>query len=213
MSERDQPAATARTRALRQLALAATGTSVMLVHPTAGFAALSVLCLVWPPMVPLLPVRAGAVLRAYLPWVAVWLLFALAYLRAMAALGSPVEPQSSLRELVGNGVAAAGFWPSVVVVVVLAPVLEEFVFRGYLFTALRQVAPRALAHLVTAALFGLAHGLGHALPIAFLSLLFGHLRERHGALLPAMLAHALHNGLTVAVFVCWPELLDLFYAG
>ena len=73
-------------------------------------------------------------------------------------------------------------------------------------------APRWAAHLVVATLFGLAHGLDHALPIGVLSLVFGYLREKHGSLLPSVLAHACHNGIMVAVFVAWPPLLDLFYA-
>ena len=58
---------------------------------------------------------------------------------------------------------------------------------------------------------GLAHGLDHALPIGVLSLLFGHLRAKHGALSPSIVAHALHNAVTVSLILSWPELLDLLY--
>ncbi|NJR42338.1 MAG: CPBP family intramembrane metalloprotease, partial [Akkermansiaceae bacterium] len=34
-------------------------------------------------------------------------------------------------------------------------------------------------------------------PIGVLSLLFGYLRQRHGSLWPSVLAHALHNALTL----------------
>ena len=45
-----------------------------------------------------------------------------------------------------------------------------------------------------------------------LSLVFGYLRMRHRSLYPSMLAHMLHNAITIAVVVQWPGLLDLFYA-
>mgnify|MGYP001566827949 CR=1 FL=1 len=64
---------------------------------------------------------------------------------------------------------------------------------------------------ITAAAFGAVHGLPYALPIGLLGCLFGWLRVRHGSLLPAMFAHALHNSLIVLVTVAWPESLTLLY--
>ena len=110
-----------------------------------------------------------------------------------------------------DGTAMPDFWVWAATAVVCAPVAEEIAFRGYLFTALRSVLPRAAAHGITATLFGLVHGIGHALPIAVLSLLFGYLRDRYRSLLPSMLAHAAHNAITIALVVTWPGLLDLFY--
>ena len=78
--------------------------------------------------------------------------------------------------------------------------------------AVERALPSWGTQAVVATLFGLAHGLAHALPIGVLSLVFGYLRQRHGSLLPSMLAHAAHNGITVTVVVCWPGTLDLLYA-
>ena len=96
-------------------------------------------------------------------------------------------------------------------IVVLAPICEEIVFRGYLFRALGTTMPMWATQLVTATLFGLVHGVGHALPIGVLSLLFGYLRQRYGSIWPSMLAHIVHNGITLVLFCSWPGLLDLFY--
>ena len=154
----------------------------------------------------------GRALGAYAIWLLVWVVFAAAYLRAMAAVGQPLEPQTQLLELAQHGAAVPDFWARVALIVVAAPLIEEIVFRGYLYAAAVRLAPIWLAQAVVAALFGLAHGLAHALPIAVLSLVFGYLRQRHGCLLPSMVAHATHNALTVSLVVCWPSLLDLLYA-
>lgn len=167
--------------------------------------------LVFPPA-PWRPLRFSRVLASYGVWLLVWVVFAAAYLRVMGALGHPVAPQAQLLELAEGGVALPGFWLRVVVIVGLAPLVEEVIFRGYLFAAVGSVLPLWLTQAVVAALFGLAHGLEHALPIGVLSLVFGHLRGRTGSLLPSTVAHALHNGATVAVAVGWPSLLDLLYA-
>ena len=173
------------------------------------------LALVFPPA-PWRPAALGSTLGralgAYAIWLLVWVAFAAAYLRAMAAVGQPLEPQTQLLELAQHGTAVPDFWARVALIVLAAPLIEEIVFRGYLYAGALRLAPVWLAQVVVAALFGLAHGLEHALPIAVLSLVFGYLRQRHGCLLPSMVAHATHNALTVSLVVCWPSLLDLLYA-
>jgi len=161
------------------------------------------------PWRPAVPLRS---LAAYGVWLLIWVIFAASYLRVMSALGYAVEPQPPLVELARQGGSTPQFWPLLLMIVVAAPLVEEIIFRGYLLTSIRSAAPRWAAHLVVATLFGLAHGLGHALPIGVLSLVFGYLREKHGSLLPSVLAHACHNGIMVTVSLTWPELLDLFYA-
>ena len=163
------------------------------------------------------PVRWGgaqlrSVLVSYAVWLLVWAAFAVGYLRLMSALGRPVEPQAQLLGLVERGVDTPGFYLQLLLIVAIGPVIEEVVFRGYLFTALQRAAPKWVTHAVVASVFGLVHGVDHAVPIGVLSLLFGYLRERHDGLLPSVLAHALHNGATITVFVLCPDLFDLFYA-
>jgi uncharacterized protein len=165
----------------------------------------------WPPAVRWRPVAPWSVLRAYVPFAVLWFLAVAGYLRAMHAFGHPVAPQPMLRELAAHGLSAPGAWLTLLGIVVVAPLAEEVLFRGYLFTALITTLPRWLAHTATALLFGIAHGPDYALPIAVLALLFGWLRERHRALWPSVLAHALHNGLTVLLVVTWPDILDTLY--
>ena len=84
-------------------------------------------------------------------------------------------------------------------------------FRGYLLATLQLVLPRWPAQVATAACFGAVHGADYALPIGVLGLFFGWLRQRHGSLLPGMLAHGVHNALVFGVTVAWPRSLELMY--
>lgn len=196
---------------LLQLPFAIAAVALLQAHFSAGLAALAVLAAVWPPAVPWRPLAVCCVLLRYLPFAAAWLAFVIAYLRLAHALGHPVAPQEMLRSLAEQGTALPGFWLRVTSIVVVAPFCEELLFRGYLFTALATLLPIWATQLVTAAAFGLVHGLDYALPIGVLALLFGWLRQRYGALLPSMFAHAVHNGITVVVTLSWPGHLDLLY--
>ena len=158
------------------------------------------------------PVAFRSVLACYGGWLVIWAAFAAVYLRVMAAVGIRVEPQEQLVALASEGLALPDFWLRALLIVCVAPVVEEVIFRGYLFAALERALPRWVLQLVVASLFGLAHGVDHALPIGVLSLLFGYLRAKHGALSPSILAHALHNGVTVCLILGWPGLLDILYA-
>jgi len=175
-------------------------------------AVLAIGCVMAFPPAPWQPLALRRVLLSYAIWLPLWVAFAAAYLRVMIALGHRVEPQGPLLDLASQGTALPGFWIHLLVIVGVAPLVEEIIFRGYLFAAVAPVLPKWAVHVVVATLFGLAHGLGHALPIGVLSLVFGYLRQKNGSLLPSIVAHALHNGLTVALIVLWPELLDLLYA-
>jgi membrane protease YdiL (CAAX protease family) len=164
-----------------------------------------------PPAVAWRPLPYGAVLRRYLPLVLPWVAFVVAYLQLMHWLGAPVAPQAQLQYLAVHGLGEPGAWLMVAGAIAVAPVAEEIVFRGYLLSVLLQVMPSWGAQAITAILFGLVHGLDYALPLALLGWFFGWLRLRHGALLPSMFAHALHNALVVALTCAWPASLDLLY--
>ncbi|MBL9079934.1 MAG: CPBP family intramembrane metalloprotease [Planctomycetes bacterium] len=195
---------------LQLLAVTAVG-SVLLLHLWAGLLVLLAFVCAWPPRVPWGRPAVRTVLLAYVPFALGWTAFAAGYLRLMAALGLPVAPQPMLVELAAGGWAQPGLAVAALGIVVVAPLVEELLFRGYVFTGLAVLLRPWGVQLATAALFGLAHGPGHALPIGVLSLLFGYLRQHQGALLPSVLAHALHNGVTLTVVLTWPDLLDLLY--
>lgn len=90
-----------------------------------------------------------------------------------------------------------------VAVTALYPLLEELVFRGWVQPSLgARLHHRALpgvsaANFVTSALFAAGHLIHQAPPQAFAtffpSLVFGHLRERFGSVVPCVLMHAFYN--------------------
>lgn len=96
----------------------------------------------------------------------------------------------------------AGWLPLVLnlVIYALMPALvEEFLFRGWLLAAL-QPCGEGRALLLSALLFGLAHGNLTQLPFALLlGLLFGYVYLRTGRLWIGMVIHFLNNALSVVL--------------
>jgi uncharacterized protein len=90
---------------------------------------------------------------------------------------------------------------------VVAPICEEMLFRGYIFTALRNWRGTLPAALITAVLFGGVHvGSAPALdliPLAGLGFGLCLLYRYTGSLYPAIVAHALNNSLAFASLENW----------
>jgi membrane protease YdiL (CAAX protease family) len=86
--------------------------------------------------------------------------------------------------------------------VILAPVFEELVFRGLLFAILRRKFRFLPAALISAAIFGLAHGYGVVglVSVCWSGVLWAWIYEKTGSLGPSILAHAINN-LLVCVAV------------
>lgn len=92
---------------------------------------------------------------------------------------------------------------ALVSVTLLAPVLEEAVFRGWLLPALCQSGRPRLALVVQALAFGAMHLDAPWLvpPLCFIGLVCGYLRLRSGSLGPAILAHLGNNAIAAAVLL------------
>ena len=94
-----------------------------------------------------------------------------------------------------SGVSGGGVI-GIVAVVLVAPVVEEFIFRGLIMTRLAQARPGWLAAALSAAIFGLCHG--HPVWFAYtfvLGVLFGLMDLRLGSIWPSILAHMVFNGV------------------
>ncbi len=96
---------------------------------------------------------------------------------------------------------AAAYVANGVVIVFLAPFVEELLFRGLGFTLLAGFGDR-IAILTTGVLFGLYHGLIDALPVlvAF-GLGLAWIRSRTRSAVPGMVVHAFFNALALALAV------------
>lgn len=83
-------------------------------------------------------------------------------------------------------------------IVVLAPIIEETLFRGFLFHALMRRMPWGVAAVISAICFGLIHAqLSTILPITLLGLMLAILTYRNRSIIPAIWAHAIFNGMQI----------------
>lgn len=95
--------------------------------------------------------------------------------------------------------------------VILPPLVEETMVRGFLYTSLKKGLPQLAAALVASAIFASAHlQVGSGAPLLWiaaidtfvLSLFLIYLRERTGSLWASMILHACKNGIAfAAIFI------------
>lgn len=84
--------------------------------------------------------------------------------------------------------------------VLMAPVMEELLFRGLLYARLRSVCPAGMAAVISAAAFGLAHGNLVQFVYAFLAgMILAFLYEKYHGLTAPVLAHFSANAISVFV--------------
>ena len=99
-------------------------------------------------------------------------------------------------------------WPGVALLflltVVLAPIAEEILFRGFVYGGLRTVMPTGSAAVASALIFSLAHlqpAPEAVAAIAAIGLALALLYERTRSVVPGMLLHALHNLLVFTILL------------
>jgi membrane protease YdiL (CAAX protease family) len=87
---------------------------------------------------------------------------------------------------------------SLLVLAVLAPLVEELIFRGLLYGWIAGRWGTLVAWLVSSITFAAAHyEPAHIILVLPLGLLFGYLRRRTDSLLPSLAAHVVNNGFAV----------------
>jgi uncharacterized protein len=116
------------------------------------------------------------------------------------------EKEELLKQL-GSNEGTALLLLSAALTCVVAPICEEFLFRGYIFTALRNWQGTLPAALITAVLFGGVHvGSAPALdlvPLAGLGFGLCLLYRYTGSLYPCIVAHSLNNSLAFSSLENW----------
>ena len=114
---------------------------------------------------------------------------------AVSQLG--IEPQG-MKQAMKFGREPAQLFASFLVLAVLAPLVEELVFRGLLYGWLESRWNSWVAFALSSLAFAAAHyEPAHILLVLPLGLLFGWLRRRSDSLVPSLVAHAANNGLAV----------------
>jgi membrane protease YdiL (CAAX protease family) len=138
-------------------------------------------------------------------WAALGLFSFYVFAAVYTAVVQPDAEQTVAQDLGADegsfGLIAAGF-----MVVCVAPVAEEFFFRGFFYRALRSRYPVLAAAAIDGALFGVIHfdfSSADALlilpPLAALGFMFCLVYERTGSLFPVIALHAVNNALAFGI--------------
>ncbi len=149
-----------------------------------------------------LRLAAGSVLAAAAGYYLISAVYAsLVNLHGSDKLPKELRVSSSTAALVG----------ATVFVCVVAPIAEEFFFRGFIFGALRRmrivVAGREIGTWVAAILTGILFGLAHTgsassqylIPLGFLGFVLCLVRWRTRSLYPCMALHSINNSLALGI--------------
>lgn len=145
-----------------------------------------------------------ALLVAFLLFAVVW----------AAVFGSAKE---DLLEKLGVNEATALLVMSALLTTVIAPICEETLFRGYIFSALSKWKGWVPAAAMTGVLFGLVHA-GSApavdlVPLGVLGFLLCALYRRTGSLYPCIGAHCVNNSLAFATMEHWDWQMPVLLVG
>jgi membrane protease YdiL (CAAX protease family) len=134
-------------------------------------------------------------------------LFLLAVITAKAAVpGIDLEQEQQLG--FAKDVAGLGLLVVFVSLVILPPLVEEIVVRGFMFSGLRTKLTFLQAAVVSSVIFGLAHlQWGSDAPLLWiaaidtfvLGMVLAYLREKTGSLAAPIILHALKNGIAFSL--------------
>lgn len=92
--------------------------------------------------------------------------------------------------------------------VIVAPVAEEIIFRGYFYGVIRRFGGRLPALLTSSLLFAAIHvHLPSMLGLGILAIILCLLYERTGSLWAPITMHACFNASTIAVLIFFPEVM------
>jgi membrane protease YdiL (CAAX protease family) len=149
---------------------------------------------------------------ATLPALGIALVITLILMRFQPGSGAEGSPPGPSHPIVGYILEGNGWvrFQVVLVAAICAPLVEETVFRGFLYRQLREatsgvsrVASLLLSALVVSFVFAVIHPQGVlGLPVLMtLAFAFALLREWRGSLAPCMAAHAINNlAITLLLF-------------
>jgi uncharacterized protein len=91
-------------------------------------------------------------------------------------------------------------WPLFFATVIVAPVVEETFFRGFVFAGLRGRYDWRWAAAISAALFAAAHlQITFFIPAFLLGYLFAYLYQRSNSIWPGLIIHALLNAFAMTI--------------
>lgn len=140
--------------------------------------------------------EAGLGLTAYIVVFPLFLIVAALSSRLFSRFAPPVN---EIQILMMGMQANADRLLLLLTVAVAAPIVEEILFRGLLYPALRERWGVAGGALLSGAIFAAVHPTIPTgfLPLALLGVAFALMTEWRGSLLPGIVMHGLHNGFVI----------------
>ena len=133
----------------------------------------------------------------------VWIYFVVSVIWKYVLLGFgwDVKEQMQLKALRENG--STLLWVATTLAVVVgAPIIEEILFRGFLYQFFRKHLSVMLAATIQGLIFAVMHmSLSALLPLWLLGVILALFVEKYRSLLPSMIAHAIFNGITVVTLL------------
>lgn len=145
------------------------------------------------------PVGAGPVLLMFLVVVPMMILSGIAVQLSRFLFGDVPTTQE---QVLGSEatLTSSDYLLLLLVGVVVAPIVEEFLFRGLIYRYLRGRKSVAYAVVLSAIIFAVAHFIPTLVPALFvLGITLALVAQRYDSIYPAMMLHALNNaiGLTI----------------
>lgn len=117
------------------------------------------------------------------------------YLMVTVVLASLPEAWTESYNEASSGLDSGGLF-GVLAVAVVAPIVEEFIFRGLIMTRLSKAVPGWLAIVLSAAIFGVCHGNAVWFGYAFvLGAVFGVMDWKAGSIWPSIMGHVTFNAI------------------
>ncbi len=134
---------------------------------------------------------------------------AMVLVRTVAEL-YPMSPET-LRVVkpLSDMISGAPLWSALLVIAVTPAICEELAFRGFILSGLRHMGHKWGAILLSAVLFGIAHGvLQQSLSAVALGVVLGFLAIQSGSLFVCISFHLVYNSLSLLISRVTPEMLE-----
>ncbi len=125
----------------------------------------------------------------------------------------PMNPEieKQLQGLEGLMTGAPNLWAMIALIALLPAVCEELAFRGFLLSGLRHMGHRWGAIVLSAAIFGIAHGLLQQSVMATLTgIVLGYIAVQTGSLIPCMVYHFINNAAALVLGLVNKEAVEMW---
>lgn len=109
-----------------------------------------------------------------------------------------IEPQGGIIEIsnILSNSSHPLFLYTVFLVCIYAPIIEELIFRGGLWSLLRLFFSKTYVIFISSFIFAIAHGdLGHMIGVFPIAIWLGFLRARSGSILAPIIGHLVNNSI------------------